>query len=121
MLFTMSGKHIEITEAMRVHAEEKTEKLPRYFNSINQIEVIVDGNDGGNPSVEIIARGEHSMLFVAKESGADTYACIDLAVHKLERQLRRKKEKQRNNKHIVGAAEAGAAESPEAEDISEGE
>lgn len=102
MLFTITGKHIEITEAIKSHAVEKTEKLPRYYNSINQIEVIVDGSDGGNQSVEIIARAEHSNVFIAKESGDDTYTCIDMAVHKLERQLRRKKEKQRNNKHITG-------------------
>ncbi|MCK4998040.1 MAG: ribosome-associated translation inhibitor RaiA [Anaerohalosphaera sp.] len=104
MLFTMTGKHIEITEAMRVHAEEKTEKLPRYFDGINQIEVIVDGNDGGQKSVEIIARGERSMLFIAKEAGDDTYACIDIATHKIERQLHRKKEKLRNKKHITGVS-----------------
>ena len=105
MLFTISGKHIEITDAIREHAKDKTEKLPRYYNSINRIEVIIDGNDGGTPSVEIIASAEHSNVFIAKESGEDTYACIDTAVHKLERQLRRKKQKQRNNKHITGSVE----------------
>ncbi len=105
MLFTISGKHVEITDAIRDHAEEKTAKLPRYYNSINQVEVIIDGSEGGWPSVEVIARGEHSNVFVAKERGEDTYACIDVAVHKLERQLRRKKEKQRNNKHIIPPVE----------------
>lgn len=104
MLFTITGKHIEITDAIRNHATEKTEKLPRYYNSINQVEVIIDGNDGGNQSVEIIARAEHSNVFIATETGEDVYTCIDMAVHKLERQLKRKKEKQRNNKHITGAA-----------------
>ena len=94
MLFTITGKHIEITDAIKAHAQEKTEKLPRYYNSINQIEVIIEGSEGGKPSVEIIARAEHSNVFVATETGEDTYACIDSAVHKLERQLRRKKEKQ---------------------------
>ena len=117
MLFTISGKHIEITDAIREHAREKTEKLPRYYNSINRIEVIIEGNDGGKPSVEIIASAEHSNVFIAKETGDDIYTCIDIAVHKLERQLRRKKQKQRNNKHISGAeAESGFAES-EAEEI----
>ncbi|MHC4582786.1 MAG: HPF/RaiA family ribosome-associated protein, partial [Planctomycetota bacterium] len=37
MLFTISGKHIEITEAIRRHAEEKTSKLPKYYNSINRV------------------------------------------------------------------------------------
>ena len=117
MLFTISGKHIEITDALKAHAEEKTSKLPRYYNSINQVEVIIDGSDGGNSSVEIIARAEHSNVFIAKESGEDTYACIDLAVRKIERQLRRKKEKQRNNKHLPGAAGVEtAAEEPQEEE-----
>jgi len=99
LLFTISGKHIEITEALRMHAEEKTSKLPKYYNSINQIEVIIDGNQGGNTSVEIIARAEHSKVFVSTETGEDAYRCIDMAVHKLERQLRRAKSKERDNKH----------------------
>ncbi len=100
MLFTITGKHMEITEAIRTHAEEKTSKLPKYYDSINQIEVIIDGSDGGKTSVEIIARGEHSQFFVVTEAGDDAYSCIDIAVHKLERQLRRKKTRQRDNKHI---------------------
>jgi len=103
LLFTISGKHIEITEAIRRHAEEKTSKLPRYYNSINQVEVIIDGSHGGNTSVEIIARGEHSKVFIVTETGEDAYRCIDVAVRKLERQLRRKKGRERDNKHMGGA------------------
>lgn len=118
MLFTITGKHVEITDAIRIHAQEKTEKLPRYYNSINQVEVIIDGNDGSGPSVEVIARAEHSNIFIAKESGEDTYSCIDMAVHKIERQLRRKKEKQRNNKHIPGMEKSvGLPEMDEQEEV----
>jgi len=102
LLFTITGKHIDITEAIKSHAEQKTSKLPRYYNSINQVEVIIGGKPGGNIDVEIIARGEHSKVFVVTETGEDAYKCIDVAVHKLERQLRRKKGKERNNKHIIG-------------------
>ena len=103
MLFTISGKHIDITEAIKRYAQEKTSRLPRYYSGINQIEVIIDGSEGGKTSVEIITRGEHSRVFVGTESGEDAYRCIDLAVHKLEKQLRRKKTKERNNKHTTGA------------------
>ena len=103
MLFTISGKHIDITEAIRRHAEQKTSKLPKYYNSINQVEVIIDGGQGGNASVEIIARAEHGKVFVGSETGEDAYRCIDMAVHKLERQLRRTKGKERNHKHMGGA------------------
>ena len=69
----------------------------KFFIDTANIDQIKDANNMGmvdgvttNPSL------------IAKESGEDTYACIDMAVHKIERQLRRKKEKQRNNKHIPG-------------------
>ncbi len=101
MLFTISGRHIDITEAIKSYAQEKTSRLPRYYNGINQVEVIVDGSEGGKTSVEIIARGEHSRVFVGTESGENVYKCLDLAVRKLEKQLRRKKTKERNNKHTA--------------------
>ena len=109
MLFTITGKHFEITDRIRDHAEEKTSKLPKYYDSITQIEVIIEGN-GADQGVEIIARAEHSNVFIAKESGDDTITCIDMAVHKLESQLRKKKQKQRNNKHIPGTSEVEASE-----------
>ena len=103
MLFTITGKHIEITEAIKAHAEEKTSKLPKFYSSINQIEVIIDEAPGDNISVEIIVRAEHSNIFIVTETGDDAYKCIDLAVRKLERQLKRKKTKERNNKHVGGS------------------
>ena len=100
MLFTITGKHIEITDAMRKHAEEKTSKLPKYYNCIDQVEVIIDSSQGGsNVYVEIIARAQHSKIFVGTETGQDAYQCIDMAVHKLERQLRRVKSRERDDKH----------------------
>lgn len=108
MLVTITGKHVEITEAIRTHADEKVQKLPRYYDSISQIEVIIEGNEGGGQSVEIIVHAEHNDLLIAKEAGTDTYACIDSAVHKMERQLKKTKEKQRGHK----ATSAGEIESP---------
>lgn len=100
MVFKITGKHITITEAMKEYAEEKTSRLPRFYNTVNQVEVVVDGDQtAGKISVEIIARGEHSNVFVATEAAENAYKGVDGAVHKLEEQLRRKKTKERNNKH----------------------
>jgi putative sigma-54 modulation protein len=106
LLFTITGKHIDISEAIRMYAEEKTSRLPRFYSVINQIEVIIDGQVIGNINVEIIARGEHSNVFVGTETGEDAYKCIDGAVHKLEGQLRKKKSRERDDKH-PGDAERG--------------
>ena len=106
LLFTITGKHIEITEAIKRHAEEKTSRLPKYYDGIDRIEVIVDGEQGCNISVEVIARGEHSRIFVVKETAPDIYRGIDTAVHKLEQQLRKKKSREHDDKH---AGEVGSA------------
>ncbi|MCD4830890.1 MAG: ribosome-associated translation inhibitor RaiA [Anaerohalosphaeraceae bacterium] len=99
MEITFSAKHIELTDAIRILIEDKVARLPKFYNSLNGIEVVLDGSEGGGSSVEIIARAEHSRVFVAKEVGADMYACVDEAVRKVERQLSRHKEKERDNKH----------------------
>jgi ribosome-associated translation inhibitor RaiA len=37
-------------------------------------------------------------MLIAKETGTDTYTFIDAVVHKMERQLKKAKEKQRTHK-----------------------
>lgn len=106
MLFTITGKQITISEGLRNRAQERTEKLPKYYSGVNQVDVIVKGSEGGKTGVEVIARGEHGNVFVATETGDDAYQCIDLAVHKLERQLHKKKTKERDNKHVGGRGSA---------------
>jgi len=96
---TISGRNVEITEGIKTHAEQKVSKLPKYYNNITKVEVIIQGGQSATPGVEIIASAEHNKVFVAKEPGQDIYACIDRASRKLERQLKRQKEKERDNKH----------------------
>ena len=110
MLVKITGKHVEITDAIRAHVEDKALKLPRYFSSISEIEVIVEGNEGIMKSVELVVSVEHSADLVAKEKGPDMYACIDLVMHKMEQQLRKIKEKQRDNKHVSPAERERLAE-----------
>jgi len=100
--FIISGRHIELTEALKAYAEEKTAKLPKHFDSLIEIEVIIDGSDPSNPVVGMIARAPKTPPFIITETSDDAYKCIDLAVHKLERQIRKSKEQQRGSKHIGG-------------------
>lgn len=94
------GKHVSITKEGRARIEEKIAKLSRYYNRIDDIEVIVEGSEGAVVgSVEIIARAKHSHTFVAKHVGGDMYVCVDEVVKKIERQLTKHKQKQRDNKH----------------------
>ena len=113
LLLNITAKHTELTDAIREYVETKTAKLPKYYDNINKIAVIIDGNDGGHCMVELIASAEHSKIFVVKEAGNDMYACIDLAVHKIERQLSKQKEKERSNKHHGNNIDQNMAEPAE--------
>lgn len=100
MDFKISGRHIEITPAIRDYATRRTQKLHKYFDRITEIAVVVDQRDRGI-EVEVEVDVEHHQPFLAKRGGkdSDVYACIDECVDILERQLTDHKEMLRNRKH----------------------
>lgn len=101
MEFKISGRHVDITPAIREYAEQKTARLPRYFDRIQSISVIIGKPDPQHFEVEVVADIEHAKDIVTKRTGEDLYAAIDKAVDKTERQLTDHKEKLRNRKHIA--------------------
>lgn len=98
MIVTISGRHMDVTEALKSYAELKTGKLTKYFDRIQEIEVVLDANKDGT-RVEVIVNAEHNAMFIAHHNEGDAYAGIDGCVDKLERQLTDHKEKLRNRKH----------------------
>lgn len=99
MIITVSGRHLEVTPAIRQHAEEKANKLLKYYDLIKEIEVILDGSADKHKRVEMIVSAEHRNMFLAVCDGDDLYACIDMVAHKLERQITEHKARFRNRKH----------------------
>ena len=98
MIVTIAGRHMDVTEALKNFAEQKVSKLTKYYDRIQEIEVILDANKDGT-RVEMIVNAEHNAMFIAHHDQGDAYACIDGCVHKLERQLSEHKKKYRNRKH----------------------
>jgi putative sigma-54 modulation protein len=89
---------MEVTPPLKAYAEQKVGKLSRYYDRIQEIEVVFDsGKD--SLQVEIIVNAEHRREFIARVENPDAYAGIDLCVDKLERQLTDFKERIRNRKH----------------------
>jgi len=96
MQVTVTGKHIEITDAIRDYAQDKANKLPRYFSGVSQVDVLVDKRDRLY-EVEMIAAVDGHANFVAKNEQDDLYATIDGVADKLGRQLTDHKEKVRSH------------------------
>ena len=99
MNITISGRHLEITPAIRTYAEEKANRLTKYYDLIQAIEVVLEPVAEKNMKVEFVVTAEHNNTFVASHTGADLYGCIDQVIHKLERQLTDHKDRFRNRKH----------------------
>ena len=89
MLFRVSGKNIDLGEALRVRVSERIEQaLKKYF----------DGGYSGHATVEKEAFGFHTECVVHLDSGivlrsdamaGDAYSSADEAAQRLERRLRR--------------------------------
>jgi len=95
MQLTVSGHHLEITEALQNYVHSKLERLGRHNDRITQVAVILSVNklvqkakatvhaDG----VELFAESEHD----------DLYAAVDALADKLDRQLIKRKERLRGH------------------------
>ena len=103
MNIVVSGRHVDISPAMKQHAEEKAQKLLHYWDRIQEIEVIYDTSKD-QMQVEIIVNAEHKKEFIAHHSNGDMYTCVNGCIEKLERQLSDHKKKIRNRKHPEGGA-----------------
>ena len=107
MLTKITGRHMELTDAIRSYAEKKTARLQKYNSKLSEMEVIID-TQGSSHKVEIIAKTDHHQPFVVNVTDEDVYASIDRAIDKIERQLTKHKEKSRSHKGRLGAAQASA-------------
>jgi len=112
------GRNVKITPQFRAHAEERIERLQRFFNRILQVHVSVKRHRG-QYSAELMVNAS-GMLLRAEERQPDMQVAFDEAVDKLERRLKRFKE--RLYRHSRGTIrrqlppeEPVAAEEPETE------
>ncbi len=103
MQVVVTFKHMDTSDALRDYAAEKTERLSKYlsepievhwFLSVEKIRHIADAT--------VVAMG---VTIKAQESTRDMYSAIDAVADKLEKQVRKHKEKVKNHKtHNTGQA-----------------
>jgi putative sigma-54 modulation protein len=85
-------RHGSITQDVHEYISTKSEKLLTYFDRVTAITVTVDF-ENDHAKVEILVDAEHKHNFVAQEVGDAVPAAFDIALHKMEQQIRRYKEK----------------------------
>lgn len=107
MQISISGQHLDITDALREHVNEKMEKIIRHFDHVSNAQVVLQVEKGKN----IAEANIHTKGASIHSTGAaeDMYAAIDAMMAKLDRQVLKHKSKLTDHhqsdgglKHAVG-------------------
>ena len=101
MQINVSARHVELTPPIEKYVRSKCERILRFFDRIQAIEVVLDKAPHGY-IVEVLADVEHHEDFVAKSEDNDLYACVDRTVDKAIRQLNDWKERIRDSQRHQG-------------------
>lgn len=113
-IYKLSGRNVDVTDAMRDYVEEKLSRLDRFNDQITDARVILTVRDVRNAErrnrVEVQLNVPNGMIR-AEEHHADMYAAIDKASDVLERQLRKFKTRYlRHRSEAIPAPQPGPAE-----------
>lgn len=84
---------------LEAFAEEKVQKLPRYFDGTQLITVTMTKGPRSGYEVEVIVDVEKHDDFVGTAEADDVRSAIEAAVNKAQRQLTEFKERLKENRH----------------------
>lgn len=105
MNLSMSFKNMDPSDAIEVYTTEKSQKLAKYFNGNIHVTWIF--------SLERLHRTAHchlvgnNMDYFGEESTEDLRASIDMALEKIEKQIRKHKEIVKDHLHRNGQRASG--------------
>lgn len=97
MQISVTGHHVDITDALKTYVESKFEKLERHFDHVTDVHVIL-GVEKLIQKAEATVQISGATLF-AEEQQEDMYAAIDGLIDKLDRQIKKHKEKVQDHRH----------------------
>ena len=92
MQLSITGRHLDVTDALRTYVTNKITRLERHYDHITKVQVVLAVNKSVQTAEAIVRAGHHHEIFAESEAD-DLYAAIDALSDKLDRQLIRHKEK----------------------------
>ena len=101
MQLSVTGHHIEVTASLRAYIQKKLERIVRHFDQVIDVHCVL--------TVEKLDHKAEATLHVSGSSihadaiDADMYAAIDALIDKLDRQIKRHKEKVTDHHRSAGA------------------
>ena len=93
MQVIVTMRHGHVMEETKERLARQAEKLTRIYDRLTSIELVVDLQDASHPKVDLLVSAEHKHDFVAHEQSDVLLTAVEKVVHKMERQIRKYKEK----------------------------
>jgi putative sigma-54 modulation protein len=100
MQLNLSGHHVELTQALSDYVHSKVQRLERYFDHVTTAHVVLRLEKQAHRA-EATVHVTGGQLFADAEA-ADMYAAIDALADKLDRQIKRHKEKLSDHRRSEG-------------------
>lgn len=92
MQVTVKGKNVEVTDALRSYAEKRLTKMTKYSDSIISADITFSTERNWHiVEMTLFANG---FVLRGEERTGDMYASIDSVVSKIEKQVKKQKDKQ---------------------------
>lgn len=98
MMFEYTGRHVEVTTAIRQHVEEHFKKLDYIFDGISADAHVILAVEKNRQTGELIVHWRDHTL-TAKDTNADMYMALSRAISKIEKQAIKLKKKIIDRKH----------------------
>jgi len=115
MRIEITARSLDLTDSMRTHIEKRLLKLKRYFSSVLECHVVAQV-ERFIYKFEITLHGNGFDLF-AEARSEDLHTAFESAADKMERQVRKHKEKVRD--HRGRKPEPQVAEGEEPDEVAE--
>ena len=101
MQLNITGHHLEVTDSLKAYVAEKLERLEKHFDHVNNVHVILSVEKQRQKS-EATVNVNGATLF-ADSTEEDMYAAIDSMTDKLDRQIKKHKEKLKDHHQNEGS------------------
>jgi len=91
MQINLTGNHVDVTPALRDYVQAKFDRIERHFDHVTDIHVILSVEKQRNKAEATVHVTGASLYADAEHE--DMYAALDLMADKLDRQVKKHKEK----------------------------
>ena len=95
MQLNITGHHVEVTDALRAYVTEKLERVERHFDHVTNVHVVLSVEKNRQKAEATINMAGNQIHAVSEDEVM--YAAIDDLADKLDRQVKKHKEKVTNH------------------------